>query len=285
MKKAGQTIDREDFELSEYTEESVFTPENLIEAAIDQKGLQRENVPETCILDPDGDIVRYLVQQGEARLAPNWPCYHSDMYLFQREGIDFGIIGCAVGAPYAVLLAEQMSVLGCQLIISITSAGLLEASIQTPCFMLIEQAIRDEGTSNHYLPPWETAELDSALRTGLEPLIQDGQAICGVSWTTDAPFRETQTRIDAMREQGAMSVEMESSALYAFAQARQKQVICFAHITNEMATRENDFHKGEDDGSEDALKLITATTRLAWELPAHSAHGTRNKEARGWIQK
>ena len=90
-----------------------------------------------------------------------------------------------------------------------TSAGLLETSIETLCFMLIEQSIRDEGTSYLYMPAAESVALNSRLRTRLEPLIQQGRLIRGRAWTTDAPFREPQSSIDAMRNRGAVAVEME----------------------------------------------------------------------------
>jgi uridine phosphorylase len=56
---------------------------------------------------------------------------------------------------------------------------------------------------------------------------------------------------------------MEAAALYAFAQARQKPVICFAHVTNQMAQVEGDFEKGEANGSVDAMRVIRATAS-AW---------------------
>jgi uridine phosphorylase len=87
--------------------------------------------------------------------------------------------------------------------------------------------------------------------------------LTGATWTTDAPFRETQAAIDAMAERNLMAVEMEAAALYAFAQARQKPVLCFAHVTNQMGRIEGDFEKGEADGSRDALELIAiAASRL-----------------------
>ena len=87
------------------------------------------------------------------------------------------------------------------------------------------------------------------------------------TWTTDAPFRETQPAIDAMREKNLMAVEMEAAALYAFAQVRQKPVLCFAHVTNQMGRIDGDFEKGEADGSKDALDLIAiAADRLRSRL-------------------
>jgi uridine phosphorylase len=92
--------------------------------------------------------------------------------------------------------------------------------------------------------------------------------LTGATWTTDAPFRETQPAIDAMVERNLMAVEMEAAALYAFAQVRQKPVLCFAHVTNQMGRVDGDFEKGEADGSHDALQLIAiAADRLrSWLL-------------------
>ena len=249
-------------EIEDYLEESIFKPENLIETAIKQKGLRKEKVPSVCILDPDGDIVRYLLKRGVATKSEGWPCYHTDMYLFKREGIDFGIIGCAVGSSFAVLIAEELFALGCEFLISITSAGLIDTSIETPCFMLIERAIRDEGTSGRYIPRSESAELSHTLKMTLNRLIRDKELISGIAWTTDAPFRETQSKVSHMKGLGVITVEMESSALYSFAKAKKKNVICFAHITNQLGARENDFDKGAENGSEEALKLITDVTKV-----------------------
>ena len=71
----------------------------------------------------------------------------------------------------------------------------------------------------------------------------------GASWTTDAPFRETAAAIERCRARNILAVEMEAAGLYAFAQARRKPVLCFAHVTNQMAVNEGDFEKGEADGS------------------------------------
>jgi purine-nucleoside phosphorylase len=66
-----------------------------------------------------------------------------------------------------------------------------------------------------------------------------------------------------MKEKGLLAVEMEAAALYAFAAARSKPVVCFAHVTNQMARIEGDFQKGEADGSVDALAVIQAAAE-AW---------------------
>src|SRR5262249_16118064 len=80
---------------------SVFEPAALVREARRQKGLSEAPVPSVCILDPDGDIVRQLRKSGRARLSENWPCYHTELYEFALAGERTGIIGCAVGAPFA----------------------------------------------------------------------------------------------------------------------------------------------------------------------------------------
>jgi uridine phosphorylase len=176
-----------------------------------QKGLRAVDVPDICILDPDGDIVRRLRQEGRARLFEHWPCYHTRLDTFMLAGRTAGIVGCAVGAPFAVLIAEELFASGCSLLVSLTSAGQIVAG-PTPYFVIIERALRDEGTSYHYAAPSDYGEADPQLvAVAAGALKANGlQAVVGASWTTDAPFRETAEAIEAARSKGVLAVEMEA---------------------------------------------------------------------------
>src|SRR6266702_7098255 len=213
-----------------YEAPSVFTPENLLRAARRQKGLAIAPVPAICILDPDGDLVDHLHATNCARRHPTWACYHTVLDTFVQEEIEYGIIGRVVGAPFAVLVAEELFASGCQLLISITSAGQILPLGPPPYVILIEKALRDEGTSYHYVPPAPYSHLDHILREMICAQWDHGRLPlhAGASWTTDAPFRETEAMIARGRAKGIMAVEMEAAALYAMAQARQHQIICFA---------------------------------------------------------
>jgi uridine phosphorylase len=248
-----------------YGAPSVFTPENILREARRQKSLAAGSMPAVCVLDPDGDIVRHLKRTGRARKEDAWACYHSELYLATEQGIDFGFVPCAVGASYAVLIAEQLFASGCALLISVTSSGQLRELRPPPYFVLIEKALRDEGTSYHYLPPAAFSHASPELLGTLSGTLASLRVPveCGAVWTTDAPFRETDQAIASMKAKGLLAVEMEAAALYAFAQARNKLVICFAHVTNQMARMEGDFEKGEADGAVDALALIAAVARVA----------------------
>ncbi len=161
----------------------------------------------------------------------------------------------AVGAPYAVLVAEQMFACGCQLLVSITSAGWIGDGAP-PEFAAIGRALRDEGTSHHYQPPGRFA----AAAPGLLRVAAAAGLPTITGWTTDAPFRETASAIAAARAEGAQLVEMEAAGLYAFAAARHRRVLCIAHLTNALAVTEGDFEKGEANG---ALAVLALLARLA----------------------
>lgn len=241
-----------------YKEPSLFLPENLLREARRQKNIKDCKVPEICLLDPDGDLADYLVKNKLCVKNKCWACYHSDMYDYNLDGHALGIVPCIVGSSYAVLVAEQLFVSGCKLLISITSAGIISELKNNKHFALITSSVRDEGTSYHYLPPGEPAILNKHLFGILKSY--DANENCayfhGTSWTTDAPYRETQSAIDAMKQENITCVEMEASALYALSAVKSYPIICFAHLTNSMAQKEGDFEKGEEFGSLDSLNLI-----------------------------
>jgi uridine phosphorylase len=150
-----------------------------------------------------------------------------------------------------------------------TSAGRLVELRPPPYFILIDKALRDEGTSYHYLPPSEYSMADASLLKVMQGAFAELSVPVerGPTWTTDAPFRETAETIATMKAKGLLAVEMEAAALYALAAARDKAILCFAHVTNQMALIEGDFEKGEADGTVDALAVISAAVR-AWEKAA-----------------
>jgi len=244
---------------------SVFTAEALLREARRQKRIAAGHVPEICILDPDGDILRYLRAAKQARLAAQWACYHTDLYQFDRDGTTFGVVATAVGAAFAVLVAEELFTSGCKLLLSMTSAGQIIPIQPPPYFVIIDRALRDEGTSYHYLPPSDYSSADAGLVAIAERSLAEMNLVVytGATWTTDAPFRETAEAIAAARDAGLIAVEMEAAALYAFALARKRPVLCFAHVTNQMGLVDRDFEKGIADGAEDSLNVLSAMAR-AW---------------------
>jgi uridine phosphorylase len=240
------------------TSPSVFEPAALLREARRQKNIATTDVPEVCILDPDGDLVRNLRRTGKATRFEGWPCYHTELDTFELADRDVGIVGRVVGASFAVLVAEELFASGCRLLISLTSAGQIVPVGSPPYFVIIDRALRDEGTSYHYAPPAEFAVADAQLVAKAARATEGREPDCvvGASWTTDAPFRETAEAIEAARARGILAVEMEAAALYTFAIVKGAAVLCLAHVTNTMAQAGADFEKGEADGTRDALAVL-----------------------------
>jgi uridine phosphorylase len=252
------------FNRDDYAAPSVFLPQSLLREARRQKALRESVVPPLCVLDPDGDLVAYARRQLGATQSPDWACYHTQMWEWGSADNRFGIIGFVVGGPFAVLVAEQLFACGCELLISVTSAGQIVDVGSPPYYVLIDRALRDEGTSHHYLPPSDYASADPALIA----LAREAAATVpvkvhvGAAWTTDAPYRETEQMIATRKAQGLLAVEMESAALYAFATARACPVICFAHVSNQLGCVEGDFEKGESYGARDSAELVQSIAKL-----------------------
>ena len=248
---------------ADHDQTSIFLPENMLREGRRQRNLPAGEVPAACLLDPDGDIVRHLIAEGRARRSPSWACYHTELWETDFDGMQLGIVGCAVGAPFAVLVAEQLFASGCGVLVSVTSAGKIDPDDDLPEMILIDRALRGEGTSLAYVPSAPAIDADrchvAAVRRGL-----DAAGFCvgqGTSWTTDAPFRETGAAIAVAQAAGAIVVEMEAAALYAFGQARNQPVMCFAHVTNTMAVSHGDFEKGPHNGAAQALAVTVASAR------------------------
>ena len=239
-----------------YGEESVFKAENLLREARRQKAKEDCTIPAICLLDPDGDLLDYLVKNNKALKNECWACYHSALYHFTLGGYTIGVLPCIVGSSYAVLVAEQLFVSGCRLLLSVTSAGIINHQSGKQ-FALITTAVRDEGTSYHYLPAGIQAVLNENLLRLLSGEQTNTPFFTGSSWTTDAPYRETPSAIAAMKTGNITCVEMEAAALYALSIVKKYNIICFAHLTNSMAQTEGDFEKGEEFGSLDTLDLIS----------------------------
>jgi len=246
-------------ERRDHAETSLFQVGDLLREARRQLRRSTGAIPRVAILDPDGDLASYLLRTGQGRLSTSWACYHTRLIEADVDGLHLGVVPCAVGASFAVLVAEEMIASGAGLVLSITSAGQLDAALASPCFVVIDRALRGEGTSHCYLPPAESVDASTTLVTAaVAALRRTGESVvAGTAWTTDAPFRETASAIAAARARGAIAVEMEAAGLYAFAEATAAPLLCLAQITNQMAQVDGDFEKGPESGAIAALRILT----------------------------
>lgn len=243
-------------------ESSAFTPEALLDAVRIARSLPRDPVPPVCILEFDGDLTDRLISTGAAKPWNSWACFHSSMHAFEVEGTPCGIVPRTIGGPYAALIAEQLKSSGAQVVLGLTSAGRVAPSVPVPSLVVATTAIRDEGTSYHYLPAGRAAvahaTLADFLLQGLKTL--GLPVLSGPVWTTDAPYRETKQQLAEYARQGVLAVEMQAASLFAFAIARDMPVGMVAHITNAVDHEQDPFDKGSHEFSQ---RLLVAMCRAA----------------------
>jgi len=239
---------------------TVFRPEDLIDAVRQHRSEGNRPVPALCILEFDGDLTDKLIARDEVRRCDQWHCFHTDMWLWPKEHPRCGIVARTIGGPYTVLVAEQMRVVGAQAIVGIASAGRIGRELPLPGIVVAEDAVRDEGTSLHYLPPGLKVASDRALAAALAgSLAVVGLPVRkGLVWTTDAPYRETQIQIDHWASQGVLAVEMQAASLFAFGQRQRVRTGLVAHVTNAVDHEGEPFHKGPDDADIAILDRICA---------------------------
>jgi uridine phosphorylase len=127
-----------------------------------------------------------------------------------------------IGAPAVVAQLEVLVSLGVGRFLSIGTAGGLDPG-QTPGdVVVLTGAVRDEGTSYHYVAPWADVAPDANLTEALANALAGGDIATtrGATWTTDAPYRQTAEEISALRDRGVLTVEMEAAALFSVAGVR-----------------------------------------------------------------
>ena len=243
---------------------SVFTPKDLLDAVRLERGLLDEPVPQVCILEFDGDLTDWLVAKGMATSWPSWACFHTRMYSLNVDGQPVGIVARTIGGPYAVLIAEQLAASGAQIILGLTSAGRVSPDLPIPSLVLAQSAVRDEGTSFHYLPPARKVDGDFPLIEQLRNHLS-GLSLpiaCGTVWTTDAPYRETAEQLSRHSSEGVLAVEMQAASLLAFGGARGVRCGVVAYVTNGIGhSSDEQFNKG---AHEIGLALLEAMARGAF---------------------
>lgn len=243
---------------------SAFTPKALLEAVRAERNLPRDPVPEVCVLEFDGDLTDWLVATGQAKTWRPWACFHTLMETVEVEGDPIGVIARTIGGPYAVLVAEQLAASGARIILGLTSAGQVSPGLKIPSLVVPTKALRDEGTSYHYLPAAETVGGDAGLAAVLQDELSDldSPVVTGAVWTTDAPYRETAEQLERHARNGILAVEMQAASLFAFGAARGVRCGVVAHVTNGVDhSSEDQFDKGSHQLGFEILKAMSRAGR------------------------
>jgi uridine phosphorylase len=143
-----------------------------------------------------------------------------------RAGRRLGVFYPAQGAPLAACVLERVIAAGCRSIVFCGGAGALVPELALGHVIVTTAAVRDEGTSFHYLPPGREIAADPAVVRALRDTCEQQRVrhTAGKSWTTDGIFRETPRKVARRRDEGCLTVECEASALFAVGAFREVRV-------------------------------------------------------------
>jgi uridine phosphorylase len=200
------------------------TPEAILEP---QQVIKPRDVPEHCVICFFAEVISWLRDHWGAQVVStarseigSHPIYEIDY-----EGQRLAFFHPGVGAPLAVGLFEEVIAMGCRKFIACGGCGVLDREIAVGHLLVPVAAIRDEGTSYHYLPPSREVQADphalAAIKTVLER--HEIDYLQTKTWTTDAIYRETPEKAAAYLAEGCLAVEMEAAAFFAVAKFRGVQ--------------------------------------------------------------
>lgn len=177
-----------------------------------------------CIICFFKEVVDRLANDGKLRGIAELRCECGIIPIYEMElqGEKIAIFNPLIGAPSAAALLEEVIALGCSKFIACGGAGVLKKDLVVGHLIIPVSAIRDEGTSYHYLPPAREVYTNAhAVKTIKNVLNRHGvKYLTAKTWTTDAFYRETPEKVELRKSEGCVTVEMECSALSAVSQFR-----------------------------------------------------------------
>ncbi len=187
--------------------------------------IQPRDIPEHCVICFFKEVVENVAKEYEARVAVenHWEDGPHPIYEIEFDSQRLAFFQPGVGAPLAVGLLEEAIAYGCRKFIACGGCGVLAKGMTVGNLIVVSGAVRDEGTSYHYLPPQNEVTAHPKGVAALEAVLSEREIPfrTGKTWTTDAPYRETRQRIARRIRQGCVTVEMEAAGLMAAAQHRQ----------------------------------------------------------------
>ena len=208
--------------LSEYTPgKALMEPSDLVHP---KEGTN--DVPEHCVMPMYPQIIDKLQNTYELELIYDFRSSlpHSwGAYRLNFNGSSVMVIHPGLGAPLATAVMEEMIALGCRKFVACGVAGVIDDTLERGSIIIPSAALRDEGTSFHYVAPSRIIESNPIVVQKLQQTLQRHGVphIIGMTWTTDAFYRETKERISRRKKEGCVTVEMECAGLLAVAQYRE----------------------------------------------------------------
>lgn len=160
-----------------------------------------------------------------------WPVYE-----IIYKGKRFAFYKAKVGAPACVGNFEDVIAMGAKRIILLGNCGVLDKTIQDCGIIIPTRAIRDEGTSYHYAPPGDYIDVNQQYVDEFVSVLEEFgyPHVRGITWTTDAFYRETRGKIEKRKAMGAICVEMECAAMQAMCDFRGVEFFQFLYAGDNL---------------------------------------------------
>lgn len=158
------------------------------------------------------------------------------VYKINYNGVEYAFFMSIVGASACAVQYEELFAMGLETVITFGSCGVLDKNIDDIAIIIPSFAIRDEGTSYHYLPSCDEIEVNLKYKEDFISVLNKHNVnyVEGKVWTIDAPYRETKDKVLKRKEMGCVCVDMESSALAAVAKFRNKEVFQFFYAADNL---------------------------------------------------
>ena len=174
-----------------------------------------------------------------------------------------------VGAPACIVGYEEITVMGLEKLIMFGTCGVLDRNIDDLAIIIPTSAIRDEGTSYHYMKSSPEIPVNKKYKKEFIEILDKNNIsyVEGKVWTTDAPYRETRNKVLKRKEQGCICVDMECSAMNAVAQFRNKELFQFFYAADNLdSTKWDQRSLGNSDRLSEKEKIIYLALELATKM-------------------
>lgn len=216
-----------------HSQDSLITPRDYLTYAR-SRGTVPKTRPEAMIIAYHRSLMRYVLDKHRVRRVSG---FFGEMFRLRETEERVAIIGnFGIGAPQAVIHLEEFIEWGVRRFISIGTAGSLQGRLRVGDLVLCERAIRDEGSSHHYLPPSRYAYPSKRLTGRVRDALRARRLkfTSGTTWTIDTPYRETIAEARRYQKQGVLTVEMEAAALFAVGKYRRAEVASLMSISDSL---------------------------------------------------
>jgi len=223
---------------NKHAKDSMFTSEEFMSYKKKMGKYPKFKPPIGVIFCYQSSLMEYIFENHKTTKVEE---FWGKMHLLNETNNKIAIIGnFGIGAPVSVVLLEELIAFGVKKFISIGTAGTLQKNIKIGDLMVCEKAIRDEGTSHHYLKHSKYAYASKKITKDIINSLKTNKQkyFIGKSWTIDAPYRETVAEAKKYQKEGVATVEMEASALFAVAKYRNVELGAMFTISDSLAELE-----------------------------------------------